>query len=257
MWMASRRWPGSGRSRHDGVMSHVRVVQAPRRPVDRALRVGLTGGIGAGKSTVAALLEAHGAVVTSADEISRDVVSPGSDGLAAVVAEFGDDVLTPAGTLDRRALGNLVFANDLSRARLEEILLPLIAAEDLLQARTAQVVEEILLPLIAAEAWARMEAVPAGRVAVYDVPLLVEGQMQDLFDLVVVVEADLELRLERLAERGMEREKALARIASQATDDERRAVADIVLSNSGSIDQLSADVDRLWSTRIMVAGTNV
>ena len=216
-------------------MSHVRVVQAPRRPVDRALRVGLTGGIGAGKSTVAALLEAHGALVTSADEISRDVVSPGSDGLAAVVAEFGDDVLTPAGTLDRRALGNLVFANDLSRARLEEIL----------------------LPLIAAEAWARMEAVPAGRVAVYDVPLLVEGQMQDLFDLVVVVEADLELRLERLAERGMEREKALARIASQATDDERRAVADIVLSNSGSIDQLSADVDRLWSTRIMVAGTNV
>ena len=216
-------------------MSHVRVVQAPRRPVDRALRVGLTGGIGAGKSTVAALLEAHGAVVTSADEISRDVVSPGSDGLAAVVAEFGDDVLTPAGTLDRRALGNLVFANDLSRARLEEIL----------------------LPLIAAEAWARMEAVPAGRVAVYDVHLLVEGQMQDLFDLVVVVEADLELRLERLAERGMEREKALARIASQATDDERRAVADIVLSNSGSIDQLSADVDRLWSTRIMVAGTNV
>lgn len=216
-------------------MSHVRVVQAPRRPVDRALRVGLTGGIGAGKSTVAALLEAHGAVVTSADEISRDVVSPGSDGLAAVVAEFGDDVLTPAGTLDRRALGNLVFADDLSRARLEEIL----------------------LPLIAAEAWARMEAVPAGRVAVYDVPLLVEGQMQDLFDLVVVVEADLELRLERLAERGMEREKALARIASQATDDERRAVADIVLSNSGSIDQLSADVDRLWSTRIMVAGTNV
>jgi len=216
-------------------MSHVRVVQAPRRPVDRALRVGLTGGIGAGKSTVAALLEAHGAVVTSADEISRDVVSPGSDGLAAVVAGFGDDVLTPAGALDRRALGNLVFANDLSRARLEEIL----------------------LPLIAAEAWARMEAVPAGRVAVYDVPLLVEGQMQDLFDLVVVVEADLELRLERLAERGMEREKALARIASQATDDERRAVADIVLSNSGSIDQLSADVDRLWSTRIMVAGTNV
>ena len=216
-------------------MSHVRVVQAPRRPVDRALRVGLTGGIGAGKSTVAALLEAHGAVVTSADEISRDVVSPGSDGLAAVVAEFGDDVLTPAGTLDRRALGNLVFADDLSRARLEEIL----------------------LPLIAAEAWARMEAVPAGRVAVYDVPLLVEGQMQDLFDLVVVVEADLELRLERLAERGMERGKALARIASQATDDERRAVADIVLSNSGSIDQLSADVDRLWSTRIMGSGTNV
>lgn len=201
--------------------------------MDRALRVGLTGGIGAGKSTVAALLEAHGAVVTSADEISRDVVSPGSDGLAAVVAEFGDGVLTSDGTLDRRALGSLVFADDLSRARLEEIL----------------------LPLIAAEAWARMEMVPAGRVAVYDVPLLVEGQMQDLFDLVVVVEADLELRLKRLAERGMGHEEALARMSSQATDDERRAVADIVLSNSGSIDQLSADVDRLWSTRIMEPGT--
>jgi len=201
--------------------------------VDRALRVGLTGGIGAGKSTVAALLEAHGAVVTSADEISRDVVSLGSDGLAAVVAEFGDGVLTSDGTLDRRALGSLVFADDLSRARLEEIL----------------------LPLIAAEAWARMEMVPAGRVAVYDVPLLVEGQMQDLFDLVVVVEADLELRLKRLAERGMGREEALARMSSQATDDERRAVADIVLSNSGSIDQLSADVDRLWSTRILEPGT--
>ena len=214
-------------------MSHVRVVQTPHRPIDRALRVGLTGGVGAGKSTVAALLEAHGAVVTSADEISRDVVSPGSDGLAAVVAEFGDGVLTSDGTLDRRALGSLVFADDRSRARLEEIL----------------------LPLIAAEAWARMEMVPAGRVAVYDVPLLVEGQMQDLFDLVVVVEADLELRLKRLAERGMGREEALARMSSQATDDERRAVADIVLSNSGSIDQLSADVDRLWSTRIMEPGT--
>ena len=213
-------------------MSHVRVVQAPRRPVDRALRVGLTGGIGAGKSTVAALLEAHGAVVTSADEISRDVVSPGSDGLAAVVAEFGDDVLTPAGTLDRRALGNLVFADDLSRARLEEIL----------------------LPLIAAEAWARMEAVPAGRVAVYDVPLLVEGQMQDLFDLVIVVEAELEVRLERLAARGMTRDEALARIAVQATDEERRAVADVVVSNSGALEDLSAEVDRLWSTRILESG---
>ena len=117
----------------------------------------------------------------------------------------------------------MVFSNELRRARLEEIL----------------------LPLIAAEAWARMETVPAGQVAVYDVPLLAEGQMQDLFDLVVVVETNLELRLERLARRGMKRDEALARISSQATDEERRAVADIVLSNSGSIDQLSADVDRL------------
>jgi len=149
-----------------------------------------------------------------------------------VVAEFGEGILAPDGSLDRGALGRLVFSDDLRRARLEELL----------------------LPLIAAEAWARMDTVPAGQVAVYDVPLLVEGQMQDLFDLVIVVEADLELRLERLAERGMGREEALARIASQATDEERRAVADVVLSNSGSIDELEADVDRLWSTRIIGAG---
>lgn len=210
-------------------MHHTSAAQPVRRPTERALRIGLTGGIGAGKSTVAALLAEHGAVVTSADDVSRDVVNPGSDGLAAVVAEFGDEILTSDGSLDRRALGRVVFSDELRLARLEEIL----------------------LPLIAAEAWARMETVPAGQVAVYDVPLLVEGQMQDLFDLVVVVEADLELRLERLAERGMERDEALARIASQATDEQRRAVADVVLTNSGAIDELKAEVDRLWSTRIM------
>lgn len=195
--------------------------------------MGLTGGIGAGKSTVAALLEERGAVVTSADEVARDVVSPGSDGLAAVVAEFGDGILAPDGSLDRSALGRLVFSDDLRRARLEEIL----------------------LPLIAAEAWARMDAVPAGQVVVYDIPLLVEGQMQDMFDLVIVVEADLELRLERLSERGMNRDEALARIAVQATDEERRGVADVIVSNSGAMEDLSAEVDRLWSTRILEPGT--
>ena len=195
--------------------------------------MGLTGGIGAGKSMVAALLEERGAVVTSADEVARDVVSPGSDGLAAVVAEFGDGILAPDGSLDRSALGRLVFSDDLRRARLEEIL----------------------LPLIAAEAWARMDTVPAGQVVVYDVPPLVEGQMQDMFDLVIVVEADLELRLERLSERGMNRDEALARIAVQATDEERRGVADVIVSNSGAIEDLSAEVDGLWSTRILEPGT--
>ena len=195
--------------------------------------MGLTGGIGAGKSTVAALLEERGAVVTRADEVARDVVSPGSDGLAAVVAEFGDGILAPDGSLDRSALGRLVFSDDLRRARLEEIL----------------------LPLIAAEAWARMDTVPAGQVVVYDVPLLVEGQMQDMFDLVIVVEADLEVRLERLSERGMNRDEALARIAVQATDEERRGVADVIVSNSGAMEDLSAEVDRLWSTRILEPGT--
>lgn len=215
-----------------GPMRHTPATRATRRPTDRALRVGLTGGIGAGKSTVAALLEERGAAVTSADEVSRDVVSPGSAGLAAVVAEFGEDILASDGSLDRSALGRVVFSDDLRRARLEEIL----------------------LPLIAAEAWARMETVPAGQVAVYDVPLLVEGQMQDLFDLVIVVEAELELRLKRLAARGMTRDEALARIAVQATDKERRAVADVVVSNSGALEDLSAEVDRLWRTRILEPG---
>ena len=214
-------------------MHYTPAPRTTRRPTDRALRVGLTGGIGAGKSTVAALLEERGAVVTSADEVARDVVSPGSDGLAAVVAEFGDGILAPDGSLDRSALGRLVFSDDLRRARLEEIL----------------------LPLIAAEAWARMDTVPAGQVVVYDVPLLVEGQMQDMFDLVIVVEADIELRLERLSERGMNRDEALARIAVQATDEERRGVADVIVSNSGAIEDLSAEVDRLWSTRILEPGT--
>ena len=214
-------------------MHYTPAPRTTRRPTDRALRVGLTGGIGAGKSTVAALLEERGAVVTSADEVARDVVSPGSDGLAAVVAEFGDGILAPDGSLDRSALGRLVFSDDLRRARLEEIL----------------------LPLIAAEAWARMDAVPAGQVVVYDIPLLVEGQMQDMFDLVIVVEADLELRLKRLSERGMNRDEALARIAVQATDEERRGVADVIVSNSGAMEDLSAEVDRLWSTRILEPGT--
>lgn len=214
-------------------MHYTPASRTTRRPTDRALRVGLTGGIGAGKSMVAALLEERGAVVTSADEVARDVVSPGSDGLAAVVAEFGDGILAPDGSLDRSALGRLVFSDDLRRARLEEIL----------------------LPLIAAEAWARMDTVPAGQVVVYDVPLLVEGQMQDMFDLVIVVEADLEVRLERLSERGMNRDEALARIAVQATDEERRGVADVIVSNSGAMEDLSAEVDRLWSTRILEPGT--
>ena len=226
------RWPGPGRSRHDGTMRHTPVPHSTRRPKDRALRVGLTGGIGSGKSTVACLLEERGAVVTSADEVARDVVGPGSDGLAAVVAEFGEGILVPDGSLDRSALGRLVFSDDLRRARLEELL----------------------LPLIAAEAWARMDTVPVGQVAVYDVPLLVEGQMQDLFDLVIVVEAELEVRLERLAARGMTRDEALARIAVQATDKERRAVADVIVSNSGALEDLSAEVDRVWRTRILEPG---
>ncbi|MBW3068997.1 dephospho-CoA kinase [Actinomyces sp. 594] len=193
--------------------------------------MGLTGGIGAGKSEVARLLSAHGARVVSADVISREVVEPGTEGLAAVVAEFGQQLLTADGVLDRRALGRLVFADPLRRARLEEII----------------------LPLVAAEAWSRLAAVPAGQVAVYDVPLLVEGQMEGMFDVVVVVETELETRLERLGRRGLEREQALARIAAQATDAERRAVADVVVPNSGSLEELAAAVKELWDNRLAPA----
>ncbi|MDU0348666.1 dephospho-CoA kinase [Actinomyces sp. MRS3W] len=199
----------------------------PRR-VGRALRVGLTGGIGAGKSEVARLLAAHGAVVVDADAISREIVAPGTDGLDAVVAEFGTALLRSDGSLDRGALAREVFANPLRRSRLEEIL----------------------LPLIAAEAWARIDAVPVGQVAVYDVPLLVEGQMQDMFDVVVVVEAALEARLTRLERRGLERTQALARIEAQATDAERRAVADVILPNSSTLEALAEAVDRLWADRL-------
>ncbi|MDO4900262.1 dephospho-CoA kinase [Actinomyces sp.] len=202
-----------------------------RRPTGRALYVGLTGGIGAGKSEVARLLAAHGAVVVSADAIAREVVAPGTEGLAAVAAEFGQELLDAAGALDRAALGRIVFTDPLRRARLEEII----------------------LPLVAAEAWARLEAVPAGRVAVYDVPLLVEGQMEGMFDVVVVVEAKLETRLERLDRRGLEREQALARIASQASDAERRAVADVVVSNSGTREELAMAVSRLWTEQLAPA----
>lgn len=202
-----------------------------RSPEGRALYVGLTGGIGAGKSEVARLLAEHGAVVVDADAVSREVVAPGTQGLAEIAAEFGRQLLAADGALDRAALGRIVFADPVRRARLEEIL----------------------LPRIAEQAWARLEAVPAGQVAVYDVPLLVEEQMQDLFDVVVVVEAELETRLARLMQRGLSREQALARIAVQASDAERRAVADVVLSNSGTRGQLADAVDALWIGRLAPA----
>ncbi len=193
--------------------------------LDRALRVGLTGGIGSGKTSVATRLAELGAVVVDADTIARQVVEPGTAGLAAVLEEFGPEMARGDGTLDRSALGRLVFTDELARARLEGIV----------------------LPLIAAEAAASMEVVPAGQVIVYDMPLLVESQAADMFDVVLVVETALDTRLDRLVARGMDRDHARARIEAQATDAERRAVADVVLDNSGTLDELRAAVDRLWA----------
>jgi dephospho-CoA kinase len=192
------------------------------------LRIGLTGGIGSGKSTVAALLAERGALVVDADRIAREVVEPGTPGLDAVVAEFGDQVLAADGSLDRPALAAVVFADPAARARLDAVVHPLVRAR-------------------AAEALA---AAPRDAVVVQDVPLLVETGQVGSYDLVLVVQTDVEERVRRLVGRGLTAEDARARIASQASDEERAAVADVVLSNDDGRDELAAQVDRFWAEHV-------
>ncbi|MGY1679535.1 dephospho-CoA kinase [Geodermatophilus sp. SYSU D01176] len=195
------------------------------------LRIGLTGGIGSGKSTVAGLLAARGARIVDADRIAREVVEPGSPGLEAVVAAFGSGVLGPGGALDRPALAAIVFADPDARRRLDGIVHPLV------RARATQLVA----------------AAPPDSVVVQDVPLLVETGQAGAYDLVLVVEADLDTRVRRLVERGLCEDDARARIAAQATDEQRRAVADVVLDNSGTVEELEAQVDRFWAERVAPA----
>jgi dephospho-CoA kinase len=194
------------------------------------LRVGLTGGIGAGKSSVSARLVERGAVLVDADAIAREVVAPGTDGLAEIVAAFGDGVLDAGGALDRPAMAAVVFGDDAARGRLNAIVHPRV------RSRSAELTA----------------AAPAGAVVVQDVPLLVEGGMGPAFALVVVVHAPEEERLRRLVSlRGMPEADARARIATQADDAARRAAADVWLDNSGSPDGLRAAVDRLWDERLV------
>ena len=188
------------------------------------LRVGLSGGIGSGKSTVARALARRGAIVIDADAIAREVVEPGQPGLAAVVERFGDGILDGDGRLDRPALAALVFEDAAARADLNAIIHPLVAAE------TAR----------------RMAAAPADSVVVLDVPLLVEAAKSG-YDVVVIVEAPPEVRVERLVGRGMTADDARKRMAAQATDEERRKVADVVLDNSGSEENLEAQIASLWA----------
>ena len=195
------------------------------------LRIGLTGGIGSGKSTVSALLAERGAVVVDADRIAREVVAPGTPGLARVVEEFGEGVLAGDGALDRQALATIVFGDAGARARLDGIVHPLVRAR-------------------AAEAIA---AAPADAVVVQDVPLLVETGQAGSYDLVLVVETDEEVRVQRLVQRGLSAEDARARIASQATDEQRRAVADVVLRNDGDRAALEAQVERFWAEHVQPA----
>jgi dephospho-CoA kinase len=194
------------------------------------VRIAVTGGIGSGKSSVSARLAELGAVVVDADRIARDVVEPGTPGLAAVVAEFGDAILTPAGELDRAALAAIVFADPTRRHALEAIVHPLVGA------RSAE-----LLAGAAPDA-----------VVVYDVPLLAESvgtsrERTGEFDIVVVVEAPLETRVRRLVGRGLDEDDARARIAAQASDAQRRAIADHVLANDGDLTDLVVAVDALWA----------
>jgi len=192
------------------------------------LSIGLTGGIGSGKSTVSALLAAHGAVIVDADRIAREVVEPGTPGLAAVVEAFGEQVLGPDGGLDRPALAAVVFADPEARARLDAIVHPLV------RERAAELAA----------------AAPPDAVVVHDVPLLVETGKWEPYDLVLVVEADLETRVSRLVQRGLTEADARARIAVQATDGQRRAVADVVVDNSGTQEELAAQVHRFWSETV-------
>ncbi|GAA3976591.1 dephospho-CoA kinase [Thermobifida alba] len=189
------------------------------------LKVGLTGGIGSGKSSVARRLAEYGALVIDADAIAREVVEPGTEALAEIVAEFGEQVLTPEGRLDRPKLGEIVFADEARLARLNAIVHP----------RVGQRTQEL------------MERAEEGTVVVYDVPLLVENGLADLYDVVVVVDVPVRTQVERVtATRGMPEEQVRARIRAQATREQRRAVADILIDNSGSEQELDVRVAEVW-----------
>ena len=211
-----------------------------RAPVGRRLvdspvvfMVGLTGGIGSGKSTVARLLADRGAVVIDADRIAREVVEPGTPALAALVEAFGPEILAADGSLDRAALAAKAFVSDEERKRLEAVTWPAIGEEFFRQ----------------------VAAAPADGIVVHDVPLLVEGTRRDDYGAVIVVEAPLDVRLARLEARGVPRDDAERRIALQATDEERRAVATWIVDNAGDLAALEHRIDALWPEMLERAQT--
>ncbi|MER6674353.1 dephospho-CoA kinase [Streptomyces sp. NPDC000983] len=190
------------------------------------LKVGLTGGIGAGKSEVSRLLVECGAVLVDADRIAREVVAPGTPGLAAVVAAFGEDILAADGSLDRPRLGSIVFADPDRLAVLNSIVHPLVGTRS----------REL-------EAAAAQDAV-----VVHDVPLLTENGLAGLYDLVIVVDASPETQLDRLVRlRGMTEQDARARMAAQATREQRREIADVVIDNDVPLESLRRRVREVWA----------
>jgi dephospho-CoA kinase len=200
------------------------------------LRIGLTGGIGAGKSVLSATFAQCGGIIVDGDVIAREVVEPGTEGLASLVDAFGNDILLPGGALDRPALAAKAFRDDDARQRLNGIVHPLVGK------RRAEIIA----------------AVHDDAVVVEDIPLLVESGMAPLFPLVVIVHADVEVRLRRLVEqRGMPEEDARARIAAQADDEQRRAVADVWLDNSGTQEDLVERACDVWNNRILPFAHNL
>ncbi|HEY5359057.1 MAG TPA: dephospho-CoA kinase [Streptosporangiaceae bacterium] len=190
------------------------------------LRVGLTGGIGAGKSEVSRRLAAQGAVVIDADAIAREVVAPGAPGLDQIVEAFGPGVLMPDGSLDRPRLGDIVFADPQLRARLNDIIHPLVGAR-------MQALEDAAGP---------------GAIVVHDVPLIAENNLAGSYDLVVVVDVPPRVQLDRLIRhRGLTPEQAKARIAAQADRAQRLAIAGIVIDNSASLAELDRLAGELWT----------
>jgi len=196
------------------------------------VRVGLTGGIASGKSTVSALLVELGAVLIDGDALAREVVARGTPGLAQVVEEFGPGLLTPEGDLDRAALGRIVFADEAARRRLEAITHPLIF-----------------------ERYAELEAAaPPGSLVVHDIPLLAESGRADTFDEVLVVDVPPEVQVERMMrDRGWTREEAESRIAAQASREDRLAIATYVIDNTGTLDALRARVEEVYAQ--LIAGS--
>ncbi|MDH2390011.1 dephospho-CoA kinase [Streptomyces sp. HNM0663] len=190
------------------------------------LTVGLTGGIGAGKSEVSRLLVSYGAVLIDADKIAREVVEPGTPGLEAVVEAFGPEVLTPEGALDRPRLGSIVFSDPERLSVLNGIVHPLVGAR-------SKELENTAAP---------------DAVVVHDVPLLAENGLESLYDVVVVVDASPETQLDRLVRlRGMSQSEARARMKAQATREQRLAVADLVIDNDGPLEELEPQVREVWA----------
>ena len=197
------------------------------------LRVGLTGGIGAGKGEVARRLAAYGALVIDADQVAREVVAPGTPGLEEIVKAFGTGVLRPDGSLDRELLGEMVFSDAALRGKLNAIVHP----------RVGERMREI------------EESAAAADVVVHEIPLLAEGGLASAFDVVVVVDAPPDVQVERLVSmRGMTRTHALARMSAQASREDRLAVATYVVDNSGSLEDLDGRVAALWDELSRRAG---